>query len=290
MRFPLRLSFLASLACGVLLTACDAADSSTDAAAAADALTVNEDAAVVVANALALDAGGALDAAAQAASEGDLDAARLSDPGCTASRLFDEATFVWTVSSSCERGDADGRFYAQYSRTRTFAFADAGGQPVADPENAATANVVLVDGSGVRRSPRSEHTLDGLSGTLALSGLNDGDGLVTTSGVYRRASTDVMRHRAATRTVRSTLDLQLGELVGPATRRADWRRSVSGTLSGTVSGEVTFDGPRGYAERTFERAFTVTFGDDGGERVARIAIGDAVFLADVETGMLRSLE
>ena len=290
MRFPLRLSFAASLALGVLFTGCDAADSSTDAAAPVAALTVDEDAAVIVANALALDTGGALDAAAQAASEGDLDAGRVSDPGCVFERSFDRPTFTWTVSADCERGDADGRFYAQYSRTRTFAFASADGQPVADPENAASVDVVLVDGAGVRRTPRSEHTLNGLSGALAITGLNDGDGLVTTSGVYRRASTDVMRHREATRTVRSELDLQLGELVGPATRRADWRRSVSGTLSGTVSGEVTFDGPRGYAERTFERAFTVTFGDDGGERVARIAIGDAVFLADVETGTLRSLE
>ena len=287
MRFSLRLCLLAALAAGALLTGCDTAG--TDAPAEDAALSVNEDAAVVVANALALDAGGALDAVVQAAAESD-PAARLADPGCTFARTFDTATFAWTATADCERGDADGAFYARYSRERTFAFADADGRPVAAPENAASVDVELVSGTGLRRTPRFEHTLDGLSGAFSVTGLNSGDGLVTTNGFYQRAATDVVRHRGATRTVTSELDLVLDDLVGPGARRADWRRSVSGTITGTVSGEVAFDGPRGYAEREFERSFTVTFGDDGGEQVARIAIGGDLFLADVETGTLRLLD
>jgi hypothetical protein len=287
MRFSFRLPILTAGAFALVLTGCDAADSDVPADEAA--LSVNEDAAVVVANALALDAGGALDAVAQAAAEADPSAARLPDPGCTFTRDFDAATFVWTTSATCERGDADGAYYAAYARERTFAFA-ADDRPVADPAGATSVDVELVSGTGIRRSPRFTHTLDDLSGAFTVTGLGDGDDLVTTNGLYSRSATDTVRHRGRTRTVTSTLDLVLDDLTGPSARRADWRQSVSGTISGTVQGEVAFDGPRGYSERTFDRAFTVTFGEDGGEQVARIAIGGDLFLADVETGTLRTLE
>ena len=288
MRFSFRLSLLTAGALALALTGCDAADSDVPAGDAA--LTVNEDAAVIVANALALDTGGALDAAAQSAAEAEGATARLSDAGCTFTRDFDASAFVWTTSADCERGDADGAYYAQYSRTRTFAFADADDRPVADPANAASVDVELLEGTGIRRGPRFEHTLDDLSGAFTVTGLNDGDGLVTTNGLYSRSATDVVRHRSHVRTVSSELDLAFDDVVGPGARRGDWRQSVSGTITGSVAGEVTFDGPRGYAERTFDRQFTVTFGEDGGERVARIAIGGETFLADVETGTLRGLE
>lgn len=278
----------AALAALLVLGACDAADPD-DSATEADL----DDAAVVVASALALNGGGALEDAASAASlAASLDAVGRSAgpdrPGCDHSRVYDSASSTWTVTLDCDRGDPDGRFYASFDRVSTYQFVGAGGDPQAERADAASVNYDVLSGSSLFRSPRGVHALTSLGADLTVTALDDD--LVSVSGTYQRAATDTLRGPRGERTVAYTLSLALDNVQGPKTRSRAWRNTVAGTITGTLQSTITRT-PAGGATTITEvdRTFTVTFPEDGDGRVAEIAIDRHRYRADVETGAIASI-
>jgi hypothetical protein len=282
-----RLSAPRLLALGGLafaLSACDAADPASD---LADADL--DDAAVVVASALALDSGGALeDAAASASLAGSLDAAGRTAgpdrPGCENSRDFDEATSTWTVSIDCERGDPDGRRYASFERLSTYQFLDADGNAQRERRGAQGVEYDVLSGETLFQSPRGVHAVTALEADLSATRL-DSD-LVSVSGTYSRAGADTLRSRRGERTVTYDLALALDDVQGPKTRVRRWRQAVAGTITGSIQATITrtpTDGETTTVE--IDREFEVTFQTDGsGGRIAQIALGGRRYQADVGTG------
>lgn len=278
-RFPSRLTLVAALA--VSLTACDTADLE-------DPATDLDDAAVVVAGALALDAGGVLeDAAAAAAFAGATGTARTAGPdrpGCRGDRSYDEAAGLWTVAADCERASPDGRFSASFQRVSTYQFLGADGTPQQSPRGAAVLEADVLSGSSLFRSPHRTHALTSLTSDLTVTRL-DAD-LVSVSGTYGRAATDTLRGARGERTVAYDLDLVLDDVQGPRGTARQWRQAVGGSISGTLVATITRTAAGGNTEtRTVDRAFTVTFPTDAsGGRVAEIALGGRRYRADVTTG------
>ena len=269
---------LAALA--LALAACDAAAP----VALADADL--DDAATVLAQAVALDAGGLLEeAAAGAAFAGPADGARLGHrPGCRAERAYDEAAALWTVTADCERGSPDGRFYAAFQRTSTVRLLGADGQPQRERRGAVAVERDVLSGSSLVRTPRGVHALLSLTSSLTVSDL-DTD-LVTVNGTVQRAATDTLRGPRGERTLAYDLDATLADVQGPRSAERRWRSAVAGTITGTLRATLTrtpADGETTTVE--IDEPFTVTFPRDGaGGRVAEILLGGRRFRADVETG------
>lgn len=280
-----RSATLRALALGATVVALGACDSA-DADLSADEL---DDAAAVVANALAVDAGGALEEAAAGASLASTAdnvgrSAGPDRPGCEGSRTYDEAAALWTVVLDCERGSATGERSASFERRATYRFLGADGTPQRERRGAAAVDYAVLSGTGLVRAPRRTHALTRLETDLAVTGL-DGD-LATVNGSYLRAATDTLRGARGERTVTSTLALTLDSVQGPKTRARRWREAVAGTVTGTFQATITRTATNGStATRTIDEDFTVTFPRTGsGERVAEIAIGGRRYQADVETG------
>lgn len=277
-----RLPTLAVLAAILALSACDAAEDSGLTEADLD------DAAVVVASALALDGGGVLeDAAAGASLAASADDAGRSAgpdrPGCDTSRAYDEATSTWTVTIDCARTRPGGQFSAEFARVSTYQFFDADGNPQRERAGAASVAYDIVSGSTRFQSPRGTHALTSLGADLTVTALDDD--LVRVSGTYDRAGTDTLRTLRGERTVAYTLALTLDDVQGPKTRARNWKGAVGGTITGTLQSTITRTPAGGETVvREVDRTFTVTFPEDGGERTAEIAIDGRRYRADVETG------
>ena len=273
------------------LAACDAAGSGDSALTPADL----DDAATVVASALAVDAGGLLEDAAAGASlaapaSADARHAGPVRPGCDADRTYSEADALWTVALDCERGQPDGRFYASFERLTAYRFLDADGQPQPERAGATAVEVDVLSGASQFRSPRGTHVLRSLTARLAVSDL-DAD-LVTVDGTVRRSAADTLRGVRGVRTLDYDLDATLDGVRGPRAVSRRWRTAVEGTITGTLRATLTRT-PRGGEATTVEvdEAFTITFPvAGGGDRVAEIALGGRRYRTDVETGEVDGLD
>ena len=279
-RFALAATLVLSLA------ACDAA--SPDAALATADL---DDAAVVIAQAVALDAGGALeDAAAAAALVAPADGARQAGDrrGCQRDRAFDADAALWTVTADCQRGNPDGRFYATFARTATYQFFGADGAPQRERDGVAAVDYDVLSGTSLARSPRGTHALTALAVDLSVADL--GGDLVTVDGTVRRSVADTLRSRRGERTWTGTLSLALDGVQGPRSVTRRWRTAVGGTITGTLVGARTRTPAGGETETAqVDRSFTITFPTEGRDRVAEIAIGGRRYRADIETGEVAGL-
>ena len=275
----------------LVLAACDAASPDDAALTTADL----DDAAAVVASALAVDAGGLLEDAAAGAS---LAAPASADawhpgprrPGCDADRTYSEADALWTVALDCERGQPDGRFYASFERLTAYRFLGADGQPQPERDGAASVEVDVLSGASQFRSPRGTHALRSLTARLTVSDL-DAE-LVTVDGTVQRSAADTLRGARGVRTLDYDLDATLDGVRGPRAVSRRWRTAVEGTVTGTLRATLTRT-PRGGETTTVEvdEAFTVTFPIvGGGDRVAEIALGGRRYRADVETGEVDGLD
>ncbi|MEM0961022.1 MAG: hypothetical protein AAGK21_00615 [Bacteroidota bacterium] len=282
MRLP---AFL--LAGALVLSACDA---TSDTVSADDDL---DDAAVVLASAIALDSGGALEDAAAGASlavnaSAGARHAGPDRPGCENDRSYDAATGFWTASIDCERGDPEGRRYATFERLATYQFLDAAGLPQELRDGAASASYQILSAESLSRSPRGVHALTSLSSDLTVTDL--GEDLVTVNGTYQRAATDTLRGRRGQRTVDYAFDAILTDIQGPRALPRSWRQAVSGTISGTFQATITRTPTDGETvSRDIDRAFEITFPRDGSDRVAEIVLGGKRYRADVETGEVQGL-
>ncbi|NNF58373.1 MAG: hypothetical protein HKN04_09030 [Rhodothermaceae bacterium] len=278
----LRFSTLSALLLILVVSGCD--NASTDPFDDAN-IDANEDAAVAIANAVALESGGALDAAADAVEVAAADAAK-SGAGCEYERSYDEGTQTWTGFVSCEFGSPERLFYSLFSRTRTYQFLDESGSPQQYPENAQALNFAIVDGEGIRQRPGFSHELLDLGADLVVEGL--GEELKTVNGTYDRSATDTLYTRNVERTLTYDLALTFIDVQG-AGRVRDGNRPVSGTIEGVYEALHTFSAPDGTREQTVTREFTITFGG-GDDRDITIDIGGDTFLADLMTGEVEGLD
>lgn len=237
---PFRL-LLPALALGLVLSGCDAASTGPDAVAGDDI----EDAAGAIADAVAMDGGGALDdASAAALLTGDVTKGDDTRPGCTGDRTYDEAASLWRSTISCERGNPDGRFYHAFSRTTTHQFLGADGTPQQSPEDAASVAFTIVEGSGQHLTPRASAVLDDLGASFDIVRLDDD--MVSVDGVYEREGVRTVYGRGdAEREVDYALSLNLDEVTGPRRTRNRWASAVSGSISGLYTATVSVTTPGG---------------------------------------------
>ncbi|MEM8556729.1 MAG: hypothetical protein AAGG50_02690 [Bacteroidota bacterium] len=270
------LALLAALA----FVGCDAAtDDALDAVA-----EPTEETAASIANAIALDSGGALDEAAAfatsfltASSESDVPTASASATnGCTYEIAYDADAVHYDRDVACSWESQDGAYAAAYSRAQTVQYLR-DDTPTPFKSTATAAMFTLVDGTGTRVRPRFSHTLTDIDGTTTVTGL--GEEMVTVNGAQTRAATDVWTTEAGTRTLDHRIELTYTDVTGPTTTRQDWRDAASGTITGRY--QATFTALDGET-RAVDVTFTVTFGD--GTLV--IAIDGERFEADAMTGEL----
>ena len=282
----------AALAIAFVLAGCDSADG-TDSSATAD----TEDAALTVASALALDGGGVLeDAAASAAVAAPEAANRAADgypafpsrPGCRPTRTFDEASFLYTIASDCERTSGGGLFSASFQRVATARFFSSDGQPQAERAGATMLHYDLLSGSSAFVTPHGSHHLLHLTGEFTVTDLDQN--LVTINGTYSRAATDTLSGVRGERTYTHELALTLTDVRGPRGVVDNWRRAVSGSLSGTYHATRTATGSGGAtSSREITRTVQITL-PAGGSDVAEIAVDGRTFHADRRTGEVQEID
>lgn len=280
---------LAALTLVSVLAGCDAAQDAT-----ADATTTldTEDAVQVVAQALALDAGGALEDAAAAVAAAGRSAGTAPDgrpavpgrPGCAPTRSFDAATFLYTLTSDCSR--TSGRFSASFQRVATLRFLGPDG-PQAERTGATALDFDVLSGTASVVTPRSAHRLTGLTAAFTVTTL-DAD-LVTVTGTTTRATADSLGSPRGSRTTAATVALTLTDVRGPRGVEENWHRAVSGTVTGTYRATVTTTRRDGTAEtREVSRDIAITL-PRGGSDLAEIRLGDRLFHADRRTGAVREI-
>ncbi len=289
-------SLAAALALTLVLAGCDAAD---PADTSADATVDTEDAVLTVASAIALDGGGVLEDAAAGAALAAFAPASLGSPpdgrppftprpGCTPTRTFDEASFVYTLTQDCSRTSEGGRFSASFSRVATVQFLGAGGQPQAERAGATALNFDILSGASAFVTPRGSHRLLSLTADLAVTDL--GQDLVTVNGTYNRAATDTLSGPRGTRTLAHEVALTLTDVRGPRGAPENWHRAVSGTITGTyhaVRTQTRRDGTTTTREITRDIAITLP---RGGSDLAEITMGGRRFHADRRTGDVREIQ
>lgn len=266
----------------LVLAGCDTAPAELSADAQADA----EAAALSIAHAVATESGGLLEDASDALRLAGAPAG-LNPPGrhgCTGSRTYDADLGRWASTFLCERGNPDGRVYAAFGRTTTHQFIGVRG-PQPEPRGATRLNYTIADATGIRRAPGFSHTLVDLGADFAVTDFDQR--LSVINGTYARAATDTVSAPGVTRTLAARVTMQLQDVRAPRSLEPSWERAVSGTITGHYRATVTLT-TRGGETRTREidQPFTITFGDEGGARVAQIALGRHRFAADVRTGAL----
>lgn len=282
---------LAALVLVALLAGCDAAQD-----APADAMLDTEDAAQVVAQALALDGGGVLEDAAAAVAIAGRPTASLNPPdghppfptrpGCAPTRTFDASTFVYTLTSDCSR--TSGRVSASFQRVATLRFLGADGQPQAEREGATALDFDILSGTSSLVMRRSTHRVTGLTADFAVTTL-DTD-LATVNGTTTRATADSLGGPRGSRTSTSTLALTLIDVRGPRGVEDNWHRAVSGTITGTYRATVTTTRADGTATtREVSRDIAITL-PRGGSDLAEIRLDGRLFHADRRTGTVRETE
>jgi hypothetical protein len=284
--FKPRRALLAAVLPLALLAGCDSAGSDD----AGDSVS-NLEAAVAIANGMAVESGGALEAIASGLEDDE----NSQGHGCEIERTYDEVTQTWTRTIDCERGDPDSRFFARFGRTQTFQFFDEAGVPQQFPQDAASLDFAIVDGYGEVVTPWLHHELLDIGGSFDIDDLQDS--LVTVNGTYERSATDSLFVRrpdgpaAVRKSIIYDLSLELDDVRGPRRRYGHWGRPVSGTVTGLVEGTVTFTRRDGtVVTRDFSRSFTIVFGGEPVADTARIRIGSDEFVANMRTGEVEGVE
>ncbi len=284
---------VAAFALVALLAGCDAATDAPLDSAAATADT--EDAALVVAQTLSLDGGGALEDAAAAVAVAGIssDTRPPGDrppfpprPGCEPTRTFDEATLVYTLTSECARTGDGGRFSASFARVATVRFLGADGQPQAERTGATALDFDILSGTASLVTPRATHRVTALTADLAVTTLDQD--LATVNGTTTRATADSLGGPRGSRTVTARTALTLADVRGPRRVVEDWHRAVSGTISGTYAATVTTTRADGTATtREVSRDILITL-PRGGSDLAEVQLGGRRFQVDRRTGAVRS--
>ena len=158
---------LGALILMLALAGCSESETSaTIPAAAEQPATADKDAAEAVAADLGSEGGGLTDqiadmawamGAASGAKNGPGDG-QGHRPNGSIERVYDDATGIWTITITRERGDSEGVPYAAMTRQYTMRFLDEAGEPmmhrIVDADTARTAEFAIVSGTGVHRNRR----------------------------------------------------------------------------------------------------------------------------------------
>ncbi|HEX9654138.1 MAG TPA: hypothetical protein VGA99_10530 [bacterium] len=275
-----------SLAFGlIMLTAC----SQDNGVGPAEDLTVNEDVAESVASSLGEDNGGAVDAIGDLTDvAGETNFQILGKTSATSGvqsvdASYDSVNGIWTIELFRERGNPPGTFYSLIERVYTVQFLHNGvpqkfWKVVGD--TADTIHFNIIDAAGRHKTRHLSQELKELTASLVATGTNTN--LITINGTYRRAATDTLTNRSVTRTLDHTIDLNFIDVTVPRGSRQDVSENISGTITGTYHADITFDGPRGYSEKTVDREINITLED--GE--AAINVAGRVFSCNLGLGEL----
>ncbi len=197
---------------------------------------------------------------------------------------FDETTGTWTLVLQRERGVAGDVPYGYWDRTFTYQFLNSDGQPqknyITGEDTARTINFNIIDGSGYHKNRRVAHDLTELQGAFVATNVNTD--WVTINGTYKRAAVDTISTKNMTRTSNHVIELTLTDMVGPKDSRRDLTQKISGTITGTFHADITFDGKRGYSEKTVDKEINIVF--SSGE--AEITVDGENYKSDIETGQV----
>ncbi len=198
---------------------------------------------------------------------------------------YDSVTGVWTVVLERERGNNNGMNYAFIKRTYTVQFLNKNGQPqkfyIVNADTANTIKFNIVEGEGRHKTRRLSQELKTLEGSFVATGTNTD--MITVNGTYKRAAVDTITTMRFRRTHDHQIDLTIVDLKGPRGSRKNLSQKVSGTITGTYHAVITFDGVKGYSERTIDKTINIVIGE--GE--SQINIGGQKYLGDLATGEMK---
>ncbi len=254
----------------------------------ANALNVNSDVAESVAGAVGVESGGVVD---QVGDVIDLTTqfrlGKTSADGFIDQReaTYDESTGTWTLKIERERGVEGAVPYGTWTRVFTYRFLNSEGQPqkffVAENDTATSIVFNIVDGDGYYKNFRMSHDLKEIQGSFVATGTNTD--MVTINGTYKRAAVDTLTTEKFTRISDHALELTIIDLKGPKGSRRNLAQKVSGSITGTFHADISFDGERGYAEKTVDKDIKIVI-DDG---EATIDVNGNLYVADVENGQVK---
>lgn len=198
---------------------------------------------------------------------------------------YDETTGTWTLMLQRERGIPGQIPYGSWERVFTYQFLNAAGEPqkrfITDSDTARSIHFNIVEGDGYHENFRLKHDLTEIQGAFVAT--NTHLETITVNGTYRRAAIDTLTTQRFTRASDHELDIQVIDLVGPKGSRRDLSQKLSGTITGTFHANITFDGERGYAEKTVDKDIYIVI--DSGE--AEIDVDGKTYTSSVETGQVK---
>ena len=198
---------------------------------------------------------------------------------------YDSVTGVWTLILERERGQINGPNYALIKRTYTYQFLNKNGVPqkfyIVNGDTANTIKFNIVEAEGRHKTKRMSQELKDLQASFVATGTNTA--MITVNGTYKRAASDTITTMRFKRTHDHQTELTIIDLKGPRGSRRNLSQKVSGTITGTYHAVITFDGPKGYSERTIDKTINIVIGE--GE--SQINIGGQKYLGDLATGEMK---
>lgn len=254
----------------------------------ADALDVNTDVAESVAGAVGESSGGVVE---QVGDVIDLTSqfklGKTSADGFLDHRdaTYDEAAGLWTLVVERERGEIGAVPFGTWTRTFTYQFLNSTGAAqkffITDGDTATSINYNIVEGDGYYKNFRLSHDLKEIQGSFVATNTNTD--MVTVNGVYKRAAVDTITTQSFTRTSDHSIELNVIDVKGPKGSRRNLAEKVSGSITGTFHADITFDGERGYAEKTVDKDINIVI--ENGE--AAIDVNGNVYMGDIESGQIK---
>lgn len=284
-RFFTIISFLTIAFFAFMFTGCSEDNSVSP---TTDALDVNTDVAESIAGAVGESSGGVVEQVGDVIDlTSQLKLGKTSADGFLDHReaTYDETTGMWTLVVKRERGIVGTIPFGTWTRTFTYQFLNSKGAVqkffITDGDTATSINYNIVEGDGYYKNFRLSHDLKEIEGSFVATETNTD--IVTVNGVYKRAAVDTITTQSFTRTSDHSVELNVIDVKGPKGSRRNLAEKVSGTITGTFHADITFDGERGYAEKTVDKDINIVI--DNGE--ATIDVNGNIYMSDIESGQIK---
>ena len=246
----------------------------------------NQDAAQSIANAVGEDNGGMTDqmgdiadATGSAGISANVGSSWTEDVlmkattavGDTISKTFNVTDTSWTVFVSRSRIGLLGRA-AEFTRSYYIKFIDPNGVALpryittSPADTASTIVFKVLNGTGHITTTRLSTHLLSISSDFLVTRVDSTT--MMANGAFTRTGTDTISTLAGMRVLNYTLSANLQNVTGPRIPRyltsQRLPRATGGSMTGTYTATVSVLRGDSYSERSFTKAFTVTFGNAGG--------------------------